>query len=119
MLVPLAIFLIGFGGTLALVPLLDTRGTHTHRTNLLIGAAIVFGYVVGGTVLWWFVPPDWHMSFWDTLAASVDAETYGHRVEHYAECILVWILCACVAGAVVSGVLAATAARLLKRPRHA
>ena len=118
----LMVFFIGLVGVLALVPLfslLDDRHRSRRAVNLLTGSAILLGYFGGGTEIWWFVPPEWHLSFWETLAASVNARKYGHPVEHYAESILVLMLLACVVGAVISAALAATAIRLLKRRQHA
>jgi hypothetical protein len=120
MLIPLIIFLIGLVGMLGLVPvfsLLFDRRTNNRAARRLIGFAIPFGYFAGGILVWSFALPHWRMSFWETLAASVDASTYGRPTEHYAESILVMMLCACVAGALISGVIAATTARLLK-PRQ-
>jgi hypothetical protein len=117
MMVPLLIFFIGLVGTLALAPLFGLvagQGQSGRRIGF-ITLMILVGYLGGGTVLWSFVPPEWQLSFWETLAASVNAKTYGHPVEHYAESILVLMLGACVGGAIVSGALAVAAARALRR----
>jgi hypothetical protein len=83
MLAPVILFLIGLLASLALVPVLglvDNRLADRRGVKLLIGSAIVLGYVAGGTTIWWFVPPDRRLSFGDTLAASVDANKYGHPI---------------------------------------
>jgi HAMP domain-containing protein len=49
---------------------------------------------------------------WETFAASVNAERYGHPVEHYAQLTVIWLLFGAVVGAAVSG---AAAAWLLRR----
>ncbi|MCX6631875.1 MAG: hypothetical protein NTW28_30060 [Candidatus Solibacter sp.] len=110
MLVPLLIFLIGLAGTLGLVPLFGHRSVRPR-----IGSAVLFGYVASGALAWWFVPSVWRMSFWKTLAASVDANTYGHPTEHYAQGIVAMMLFACVVGALASGVLAAATAKFWKK----
>ena len=118
----LPLFAIGLAVPLALTPLfrglVDCR-MRDRAALALIGSAVLAGYMGGGALVWRLVPSGWHLSFWQTMAASVDAEKYGHTVEHYAECVVIMILCACMAGAAISGVLAAATARLLNRPRHA
>jgi hypothetical protein len=52
------------------------------------------------------------LPLWETFAASVNAEKYGHPVEHYAELTVEWILFGAVVGAVGGGVIAGW---LLKR----
>jgi hypothetical protein len=121
-LVVLPLFLIALAVTLALTPLYCGLSNRTMRDStalVLIWSATVVGYLAGGALVWSLVPSQWHLSFWETVAASVDAEKYGHLIEHYAQGTVVMILCACMAGAVISGTLAGITARLLKRPRHA
>ena len=86
---------------------------------VLIGSATLVGCMAGGALVWSLLPSQWHLSFWETVSASVDAEKYGHPIEHYAQGTVIMILCACMAGGVITGALAAITARLLKRPRHA
>jgi amino acid transporter len=115
MLIPLLIFLIGLATVLALVPVFRRpfdRRTQKRRFGLLFGSAILVGYILGGTLVWSFVPSEWPLSFGETLAASVDEKTYGHPIEHYAESILVVMLFACLAGALISVAIIAMSARI-------
>jgi hypothetical protein len=115
MLIPLLIFLIGLAAVLALVPVFRRpfdRRTQKRRFGLLFGAAILVGYILGGSLIWSFVPSEWPLSFGETLAASVDVKTYGHPIEHYAESILVVMLFACLAGALISVAIIAMTARI-------
>jgi hypothetical protein len=73
------------------------------------------GYVAGALFLWTLVPGDWALPFWTTLAATVNAEKYGHAVEHAAEGIVIWMLFAAVAGAVIGGFAAHFAGRRVSR----
>jgi hypothetical protein len=74
-----------------------------RRPTALIPAFVMWvGYWIGGLGSWALVAPRWPMPFWQTLAASVDAETYGHPLEHQAENILVFVLFAAVLTALAS-----------------
>jgi hypothetical protein len=122
MLVPLLILLLELVAIRALAPvfvLMFDRRTQNRVVTQLVGPAILLGYIGGGTVAWSLVPPEWQMSFRETLAASVNAEKYGHPIEHYAQDIVVMTLFACAVGALIGGILAATTARVWKRPPHA
>jgi amino acid transporter len=114
-LIPLLMFLIGLAAVLALVPVFRRpfdRRTQKRRFELLFGSAILLGYIFGGILVWSFVPSEWPLSFGETLAASVDAKTYGHPIEHYAESILVVMLFACLAGSLISVAVTAMTARI-------
>ena len=104
------IFLIGLVAVLSLAFVLSDR----RAIRLGIAAATLVGYIGGGALMWRLVPSNWRLPFWETLAASVDAEKYGHPVEHYAESVTVMILAGCVAAALVCGVTAAAVGRLRK-----
>jgi hypothetical protein len=120
MLIPALIFLIGLAAVLVLAPVFSRpfdRRTQKRRFGLLFGTAILLGYIFGGTLVWSFVPSEWPLSFGETLAASVDATTYGHPIEHYAESILVVMLFACLAGALIGVAVTAMTARIWRRNR--
>jgi hypothetical protein len=65
------------------------------------------------------VPRTWTLSLWETFAASVNLDKYGHPVEHYAELTVVWILFGAVVGAMATGAAAAMAERLRIQRRFA
>jgi hypothetical protein len=72
MLVPLLILLLELVAIRALAPvfvLMFDRRTQNRVVTQLVGPAILFGYIGGGTVAWSLVPPEWQMSFRETLAA--------------------------------------------------
>ena len=66
----------------------------------------VVGFLAAGVAIWSITPPEWTLTFPETLAASVDSVTYGHPVEHYAESLLVVMLVACAAGSALLGAIA-------------
>lgn len=73
------------------------------RSAVLLPALITWvGFWLGGLATWTMIAQRWSMTFWQTLAASVDAETYGHPLEHQAESILVFVLFAAVVTALMS-----------------
>jgi hypothetical protein len=74
----------------------------------------VVGYLAAGTAVWFVAPPEWTLSFPQTLAASVDSQTYGHPIEHYAESLLVVMLIACVLGAALLIAIATFGRRLVR-----
>ena len=64
------------------------------------------GYIVGALFVWTLVSRDWALPFWTTLAATVNAEKYGHALEHSAEAIVIWIVFGAVVGSAAGGFLA-------------
>jgi hypothetical protein len=83
----------------------------TNRRGCLVTAAFCVGALAGGFVTWQLVPSKWTLPFWETLKASGNAEKYTHPVEHYAEGIVVMLIC----GALLLGVLGAAAAAFYTR----
>ena len=79
-----------------------------------VPAGTLCGYFAGALFVLTLVPRDWALPFWETLAATVDAEKYGHPVEHAAEVIVIWMLFGAVAGAVISGFAAHIAGQPLR-----
>jgi len=87
--------------------------------GLAIPSTMVVAFFIGGLLSWNLIPFHWDLSFWTTLAASVQAEKYGHLVEHKAEGILIWVLFFSVASATVTGMVAVAATKVRKRLQHA
>ena len=76
-LVVLPLFLIALTVTLVLTPLfceLLNRRMRDSTALVLIWSATVVGYLAGGALVWSQVPSQWHLSFWETVVASGDAE---------------------------------------------
>jgi hypothetical protein len=115
MLTSLSILLIGLVVMLCFVPVFGWN----RLVRRVIGAAILLGYIGGGALAWSLTSPAWTLPFGETLTAAVNAKTYGHPTEHYAQGIVVMMLSACAAGALVSGTLAAATARLWQPARQA
>jgi len=120
------VYLIAMGGGLLLVStlplvflsaLLD-RHAQGARAALVVSTTMMLGFLVGGILSWNLIAFYWDMPLWTTLKASVDAETYGHPVEHRAEVILIWVLFFSVLSALVVGVVEVVAAKLRKRLQH-
>jgi hypothetical protein len=79
------------------------------------GQTWTLGALASGVVVWQLVPSEWTLPFWTTLKATVDAEKYGHAVEHYAEGVVMMMTFAAVIGGAtcVGGVALGT--KLLRR----
>ena len=95
----LGTLLLSVGGLVYLVVTL----AHGRPGPARVPAGILCGYFAGALFVWSLVPRDWELPLWTTVAATVDAEKYGHAVEHAAEGIVVWMLFAGVVGAVIGG----------------
>jgi hypothetical protein len=122
MLTSLSLFLIGLVVMVGFAPVLGLLSGKRRRDRLVrrvIGAAILLGYIGAGALVWSLTPPAWKLPFGETLTAAVNAKTYGHPTEHYAQGIVVMMLFACAAGALIGGALAAATARLWKPARNA
>jgi len=100
-------WIVGLIGTLVLtvagvmyilVSLVDRR-----PYPICVVGGIICGYIAGPLFIWTLVPRDWPLGFWTTLAATVNAEKYGHTLEHAAEGIVIWMLFAATACAVIGG----------------
>jgi hypothetical protein len=121
------VYLVAMVGGLALVStlplvlisaLLD-RHAQGSRIAIVISSTMAIAFLVGGILSWYLIPFHWDMSFWTTLKASVDSETYGHPVEHKAEGILMWVLFGAVLSAIIAGGVAGIATKLRTRVQHA
>ena len=115
MLTPLLLFFLALIGCGAFALVLS-RISNEPRSLVVSSAAL--GYFLAGTAIWSLTPETWTLSFPQTLAASVDARTYGHPVEHYAESLLVVMLAACVCAAAVFSAITAFGGRVLRRRPH-
>jgi hypothetical protein len=98
MLTPLLLFLIGLILMLCLAPLFS-GGRCGIR---LAAAATILGYTGGGALGWSFVPAAWPLSLGQTLTASVNARTYGHPTEHYAQGVVLMMLFSCAVGGLLA-----------------
>ena len=95
------VVLIAGGLTYILVTLANRR-----LGPVLVPAGMLCGYIVGALFVWTLVSRDWALPFWTTLAATVNAEKYGHALEHSAEAIVIWIVFGAVVGSAAGGFLA-------------
>jgi hypothetical protein len=111
MFIPLMLFALALAGCAKLALILGRSGRQPY--SFVLFCAVV-GYIAAGATVWFIAPPEWTLSFPQTLAASVDSETYGHPIEHYAESLLVVMLMACVSGAALFSAIAAFGGRLLR-----
>lgn len=92
--------------------------TGRHAYSVLVAGMFVAGAVGGSLVAWQFVPSDWTLRFQTTLKATVDAEKYGHALEHYAEGVVVMISSAALFGGSVSAAVAVLCARRFRGPAN-
>lgn len=115
MLTPLLLFLLAFIGCGVFALVLSKVGNQPYSR---VVSSAVLGYLLAGVAIWLLTPAEWTLSFPQTLAASVDARTYGHPVEHYAESLLVVMLVACVFGSAVFSAITAFGGRLVQRVQH-
>ena len=92
--------------------------TRKYRRGVIVALSLVIGFCGGGVLAWILFSSNWGMPFWTTLEASVNAERYGHMVEHTAENILVGVLVACKCGGVLTGTLAAVGTTVWTHLKH-
>ncbi len=115
-------YAVGLLGTLALIagglPCIVAALANRRLGPILAPAGILCGYIAGALFVWSLIPREWTLPFWTTLAATVDAEKYGHPVEHYAEGIVIGMMFGGVVGSLIGGFSAHLAGRVL-RQRHA
>ena len=88
---------------------------HRRRTYLWIVLLLPAAYLAFGTLGWSLRPSAWTMSFWETLAASVNAEKYGHALESQAERVAFYFFTPGTLGCLAAGLGAAIALRLRRR----
>ena len=72
--------------------MLEHRRTGGNRVRILVLALIAAAYLIGGVAGWLLRPPQWTMSFAQTFEAALNAEKYGHELEHTAERVLMYPL---------------------------
>lgn len=106
----LGTFVLTTAGVTYIVVTLADRRPYPFR----VVAGILCGFIAGALFVWSLVPSDWKLPLSTTLGATVNAEKYGHPVEHAAEGIVIWMLFAAVAGAVVGGFAAHIARNSLR-----
>jgi len=87
------------------------------RAVLLTGFFII-GALASGFAVWQLVPSEWTLPFWTTLKATVDAQRYGHAIEHYAEGIVMMMTLAAVLGGAACAGAVAIGTGLLRRFAH-
>jgi hypothetical protein len=114
MAIPLMLFALALAGCSA-VAIIFGRSARQRRSTVLLWAVV--GYIAGGATIWLLTPPEWTLSFPQTLAASVDSQTYGHPIEHYAESLLAVMLVASVFGSIVFSAIGTFGGRLLRPTR--
>ena len=119
----LAVYLIALLGGITflfLMPVLLLSAVRPwNPRGLIVPSMMAIAFFIGGILSWNLIPFHWDMSFWKTLAASGDAEKYGHLVEHKAEGILIWVLFFAVASATAAGMVAVAATKVRRRLQHA
>ena len=112
MLTPLLLFFLALIACVAFALVLS--GICRQPRSRVVSSATL-GFLLAGAAIWSLTPETWMLSFPQTLAASVDSQTYGHPVEHYAESLLVVMLVACVCGSAVFGAITAFGGRVVRR----
>lgn len=114
-------YVVGLLGTLVLLAggltFIVAALTNRRLGPVLVPVGILCGYIAGVLFVWSLIPREWTLPFWTTLAATVDAEKYGHPVEHYAEGIVIGMLFGGVVGSVIGGFSAHLAGRVLGQRR--
>jgi hypothetical protein len=119
----LAVYLIALLGGITFIFLMPVLLLSAVRPwnprGLIVPSMMAIAFFIGGILSWNLIPFHWDMSLWKTLAASVQAEKYGHLVEHRADGILIWVLFLAVSSATVTGMVAVAATKVRKRLQHA
>jgi hypothetical protein len=92
--------------------------THRDRRRVIVTSSFALGLYCGGWLAWSLIASSWAMPFWTTIEASVDAEKYGHLIEHTAENILFVVTLASMCCGVLSVIIAAFGTRSIARLKH-
>lgn len=87
-------------------------------TGFLVSVVMIVVFYASAGLIWHLGTTDWNLSFLTTLEASVDAEKYGHPVEHRAETMVVWLLIYSTFTAVVAGVVTPAVRRAWRRRKR-
>jgi hypothetical protein len=93
--------------------------TRKQGWRALITGCFIAGALASGYVAWQLVPSEWTLPFLTTLEAAVNADKYGHAVEHYAENVVVMITFAAMLGGAACAGAAALVIRIRGRLAHA
>lgn len=116
-------YIVGLLGTMALLAgaltFVVAAVANRRLGPVLVPAGILCGYIAGGLLVWSLIPREWTLPFWTTLAATVDAEKYGHPVEHYAEGIVIGMMFGGVVGSFMGGVSVHVAGKVFRQRRVA
>jgi hypothetical protein len=96
--------LFGLAALLFAVELVrSVRGQSTRR-NMVTLAAFHAGAWLAGWLVWRSLKPTgWTLSFWATVQAGVDSDTYGHVLEHAAEVLAANVIILAAAAGLVAG----------------
>jgi hypothetical protein len=89
-----------------------------HGRSVLVAGFFILGALASGFAIWQLVPSECTLPFWTTPKATVDAEKYGHAVEHYAEGVVMMMTFAALLGGAACAGAAALGIRLLRRFAH-
>ena len=74
------------------------------------------GTLLVGWLVWRELKPDgWALSFWATVLAGMDSETYGHVIEHAAEVVAAKVIVFAVFGGVLLSGLTALGSYAARR----
>ena len=90
----------------------------TSGRSVLIASSFVLGALVTGVAVWHAMPSAWTLPFWKTLEASVNAEKYGHPIEHYAQGVVMALVFSAPLGGAAAAGAAVIGARLTRRELH-
>ena len=92
----------------------------SRRGALVLGSALVVGFLLGGFAGWSQRPVEWQAGIWRTASASVDAATYGHAYESQAERVLLYFVYGGFAGTIVAALVVGVSRKFrLGKPPHA
>jgi hypothetical protein len=85
--------------------------TQSRSKRMLTVLGFIYaGFLIGISLSWALQPSAWPLSFWETAYAGFHSEIYGHKIEHAAEQIFLFVLfCGCI-----SATLAGTAGLFIR-----
>jgi hypothetical protein len=107
LLILASIGLIAIAAMLFVADIARLARQRAPRRRLMTLAGFHAGALVVGWVAWRMLKPtDWTLSFWTTVQAGVDSETYGHVVEHAAEVLAASVIVLAAVGGLLIGGLA-------------
>jgi hypothetical protein len=93
----------------------EYRRSRKMNTGFVVSVVMLVVFYMSAALIWRLGSADWRLSFTTTLEASVNAEKYGHAIEHTAETMIVWLLMFSTIAALIAGATTAVVHAAIRR----